>query len=244
MQEISIFVLFRIAVKRIWFLVLALVLAMALAFSYCEFVAKPVYGASAAIIVTNGAVVTTEENSSSQKLLGSDIQASLLLADLVVDMLKTPDIYKYLAKKLDGEYDYKLLKANTTVVRRGDDTLFIDISYLDENPQKAIKIANMFASAACDYVAEFISKSDPRVVSSADRALLVSPKTARTTVIFGLVATFLTYTIFVVVELLNNTVKGEEDFVARYEIPLLGTVPDFEEARKAVSYKYYTKGGY
>ena len=241
MQEISIFVLFKIAGKRIWALLIAFVVAAVLAFSYCQLIADPVYGASASIIVTNGAVVTTDENSSTQKLLGSDIQASLLLVDSVVDMLKTPDIYKYLAGKLGGGYDYRKLKSHTTVTRRGEETLFIDISYTDADPQNAIKVANMFASASCDYVAEFISKSDPRIVSSADRAALVSPRTFRTTFLAGFGAALVLYIVFVLIELLNNTIKGEEDFTSRYDIPLLGTVPDFEEARKRKSYK---KGGY
>ncbi len=241
MQEISIFVLFKIALKRLWALILAFVLAAGLAFSYCSFIADPVYGASASIIVTNGAVVSSEENSPTNKVLGSDIQASLMLVDSVVDMLKTPDIYKQLSKELGGKYDYNFLKANTTVSRRGDDTLFIDIVYKDGDPKNAIKIANLFASVSCDYIASFISRTDPKIVSSADRASLESPKTVRTTFIFGLGTVFVLYLVFVFIELLNNTVKGEEDFTARYKIPLLGSIPDFDEARRASSYK---KGGY
>lgn len=241
MQEISIFVLLKIAGKRIWWLLTAFAVAAVLAFSYCQLIADPVYGASASIIVTNGAIVTSDEGSSSQKLLGSDIQASLLLVDSVVDMLKTPDIYKYLAQKLGGGYDYKLLKARTSVTRRGEDTLFIDITYRDKDPQNAIRVANMFASASCDYIAEFISKSDPRIVASADRASLVSPRTFRTTVLSGFAAAFVLYIVFMLIELLNNTIKGADDFASRYDIPVLGTVPDFDEARKRKSYK---KGGY
>lgn len=233
MQDISAFVLFKIALRRIWVLILAFVIAALAAFSYCEFIAKPVYGANASIIVTNGAVVTSESDSTAQKVLGSDIQASLLLADSVVDMLKTPDIYKYLSRKLGNGTDYKSLMANTSVSRRGENTLFIDIKYLNRDPQEAIKTANLFASASCDYVASFISKADPKIVSSADKASLVAPRTFRSTVLAGLIAAFVVYAVFVLVEILNNTVNGEEDFTLRYNIPLLGSVPDFEEARKA-----------
>ena len=242
MQEISIFVLFRIAIGRLGALILAFVIAAGLAFSYCEFIATPVYGASSSIIVTNGAVVNQDDSSTTNKVLGSDIQASLLLVDSVVDMLKTPDIYKYLARKLGDGYDYKALIANTSVSRRGEDTLFIDIFYTDKDPQKAITVSNMFASAACDYVAEFINRADPKIVSSADRAGLVSPRTLKTTLLAGILVTFILYVVFVFIELLNKTVKGEEDFTARYDIPLLGTIPDFDEARRASSRK--KKGRY
>lgn len=241
MQDISVFVLFRIALKRIWVLILAFVIVAAAVFSYCEFIAVPVYVASSSIIVTNGAVISSESDVNSQKVLGSDIQASLLLADSVVDMLKTPDIYMYLSRKIGGDIKHKDLMARTSVKRRGEETLFIDISYTDNDPQQAIKVANLFASASCDYVAEFISKANPKIVSSADKASLVFPKTLRSTILAGAAAAFVVYAVFVLLEIFNNTVKGEEDFAQRYNVPLLGSVPDFEEARKARSRK---KGDY
>ena len=236
MHDISIFLFFRIARKRFLPLLIALVVAAGLTFSYCEFVASPVYGANASIIVTNGAVVSsTNDLQDIQKILGSDIQASLLLADSVVDMLKTPDVYKYLSRKLGSDIDYNTLMTRTTVARRGDDTLFVDISYKDTDPKQAIRVANMFASISCDYVAEFIPKANPKVVSSADKARLVSPRTLRNTALAGLGVAFLLYCVFVLIEILNDTVRGEDDFTSRYNIPLLGSVPDFEEARKAKS---------
>lgn len=236
MQDISVFMFFRIARKRILPLLLAFVLAAGLMFSYCEFVSNPVYGANSSIIVTNGAVVSSSNDLQDiQRVLGSDIQASLLLADSVVDMLKTPDVYKYLSRKIKADIDYNTLMARTTVARRGEDTLFVDISYKDVDPKQAIEISNLFASVACDYIAEFIPKANPKVVSSADRATLVSPHTLRNTVLAGIIAAFVLFSVFVLFEILNDTVRGEDDFTSRYNIPLLGSVPDFEEARKAKS---------
>lgn len=234
MQEISIFMLFGIARRRIWALILAFVVAAGLAFSYCRFVADPVYGASASIIVTNGAVVTANTDQEIQKVLGSDIQASLLLANSVVDMLKTPDIFKYLASRLNDK-DYGKYMAATTVVRRSDESLLVDITYNEGDPEKAIKIVNMFASVACDYIAEFIPKANPKIVSKAQVAKLVAPRTVRMTALFGIGAAFVLYAIFVLIEILNDTVGGEEEFTSRYDIPLLGSVPDFDEARKGRS---------
>ena len=134
MQDISIFMFFRIARKRFLPLLLTFILAAGVTFSYCEFIAHPVYGANSSIIVTNGAVVSTNDLQETQKVLGSDIQASLLLADSVVDMLKTPDLYKYLSRKISADIDYNTLMMRTQVARRGDDTLFVDISYRDEDP--------------------------------------------------------------------------------------------------------------
>ena len=247
MQEISLYVIFKIARKRLLPLIITFIITAGIAFSYCTFIATPVYGATASIIVTNGAVVATDEasTSSGDKILGSDIQASLLLANSVVDILQTADIYKSVADKLGKEdkinYDYKSLMSHTSVVRRGDDTLFIDITFKDTDPYRAMKVANTFAEESSYYVKDFISKSSPKVVSKAYRATLVSPRTFRTTVLVSFGSTFVLFVVLIFVELLNNTIKGEEDFTSRFAIPVLGTIPDFEEARKVSSYR---KGGY
>ncbi|MBR4761673.1 MAG: hypothetical protein IK086_03460 [Clostridia bacterium] len=248
MQEISLYVIFKIARKRILPLIITFILAAVITFSYCSFIATPVYGATASIIVTNGAVVAADSataTSSGDKVLSSDIQASLALADTVVDILCTDDLYQAVADKLGkedkAEYDYKDLKSQTTVVRRGDDTLFIDVTYKNTDPYKAMKIANTFAEESCYYVKDFISKSNPKVVSKAHKSSLVYPRTFRATVLVSLGATFVLFVVLIFIELLNNTVKGEEDFTSRYTIPVLGTIPDFDEARKVSAYK---KGGY
>ena len=248
MQEISLYVIFKIARKRILPLIITFVLAAVVAFSYCSFIATPVYGATASILVTNGAVVATDNTtitSSSDKVLGSDVQASLYLVDTVVDILSTDDLYQAVADKLSKEdkeeYDYKVLKGQTTVLRRGEDTLFIDITCKNTDPYKAMKIANTFAEESCYYVKDFISKSSPKVVSKAHKSSLFYPRTFKTTVLTSFSAALILFVALVIVELLNNTVKGEEDFTSRYNIPILGTIPDFDEARKVSAYK---KGGY
>ncbi|MBR4910966.1 MAG: hypothetical protein IKZ47_06575 [Clostridia bacterium] len=236
MQNVSIFSLFRIARKRWMILMAAFVVAAAIAFSYCTFIAKPVYGATVSLLATNG--VPAQSDSATQKVLSSDVQASLSLADTIVDILKTNSLYEEISSRLDGEIGYKTLAANTTVKRRGDDTLFIDITYCDSDPQRAMKIANLFADTATEHIDNIpglIGNSDPSVMSYAYTAKLVSPHTFRATVLVGLGATFLLYCVFIMIEILNNTINGEEDFTSRYDIPLLGSVPDFDEARRARS---------
>lgn len=237
MQDISVFSLFGIARKRWLVLAVTFLVAAGLAFSYCSFIATPIYGASVSIIVTNGEV-SQSSTSTTSKVLGSDVQASLYLADTIVDILRSNSIYQEVSSALGGEPSYKTLAANTTVERRGDDTMFIDITYVDSDPDRAMRIANLFADmskAHIDNISGLIGNSDPNVMSYALTTTLVSPHTFRNTLLWGIVAAFVLYCAFVLIELLNNTVNGEEDFMARYNIPLLGSVPDFDEARRVYS---------
>ena len=198
MYGLGIFVFFF---RKLAILISVVAIVVGASFAYCEFTEKPEYEASASIIVTNGPVVSADDGQSTQKVLGSDIQASLLLADTVVDILETPDIYKYLARKLGSGSDYKQLMSKTSVVRRGEDTMFIDISYRDGDPDKARQIVNLFASASCDYIAEFIPKSNPKIVESADTPKRVSAYTLKTALSVGFKAVSCTINVFAIVDL-------------------------------------------
>ena len=48
-----------------------------------------------------------------------------------------------------------------------------------------------------------------------------------------------------VIESLNRAIRGEEDFTNNFDVPLLGSVPDFENAELGSAYrKKRGRGGY
>ena len=129
---------------------------------------KTEYSATASILVTNGAV-TTSYAETTDKISGSDISASLYLANTVVDILNTPDIYIELANEL-GEEDYQSLQNSFLIARRSEDTLFVDITYSNSDQKKAVDIVNKFTELACDYIPRFIPSARVNVASIAVKA--------------------------------------------------------------------------
>ena len=153
-KTINIMDLVMLALRKLWILVIATVVCAVAAFGYCKFFLTPSYSATSSILVTNGAVITSYEETT-DKISGSDISASLYLADTVVDILNTPDIYIELADTL-GEDDFQSLRGGFSVARRSENTLFIDITYSSTDAVKAKETANIFADVACDYIPSFI----------------------------------------------------------------------------------------
>ncbi|MBQ8751518.1 MAG: hypothetical protein IJZ13_00250, partial [Clostridia bacterium] len=71
----------------------------------------------------------------------------------------------------------------------------------------------------------------------ADEGTRVSSGAARYAAIGGLVGFFLSYVLFLVVFLLDNTLKGEQDLKDRFvDVTVLGSVPELYPGRR-------TKGG-
>ncbi|MBQ1278818.1 MAG: hypothetical protein IIY13_00135, partial [Clostridia bacterium] len=210
-----------------------------LALTYCEFIAEPSYKATASVLVTNGAIAG-EIEATGDKVAATDVSASLYLADTITDILKTPDVYMQLSHELGGDYTYVNLMESFTISRRSDDSLFVDLEFVSGDPMQAMRVANTFAEIACQYVPEVIPYAYARVTATASKSTLAFPQTTTTTVIAALLGAVLAYAIAFVVEYTNSTLKGEEEFINKYNVPLLGSVPDFENADED---NYSKKGG-
>ena len=222
-----------------WIIILAALICAGLALTYCEFIAEPSYKATASVLVTNGAIAG-EIEATGDKVAATDVSASLYLADTITDILKTPDVYMQLSHELGGDYTYVNLMESFTISRRSDDSLFVDLEFVSGDPMQAMRVANTFAEIACQYVPEVIPYAYARVTATASKSTLAFPQTTTTTVIAALLGAVLAYAIAFVVEYTNSTLKGEEEFINKYNVPLLGSVPDFENADED---NYSKKGG-
>lgn len=243
-KTINIMELVMLAWRRLWILILVAVIAAAGAFCYCRFLVTPIWGAKSSIVVTNGAITIINPDSTQDKVSASDLSASRFLIETVIDVLKTPDLYKQVADELGKDYNYLSIKSRTAISPRSENSLFVDITVTSADPKEAMRIANKIAKVSCDYIPEIIPNSAAIDVETAVSASMTHPRTARTTAIAGVVGAVLAYAVLFIIESTNRAIKGEEDFTTRYDVPLLGAVPDFENAESGGYRKSKSRGGY
>lgn len=234
MNEISLASLASIILHRIWIVILVAVLCAALAFSYCTFIATPVYSARTSILVTNGGILTEDTDSIST----NDLSASIYMMNTCVDILKSQPIYKSLEEALGGKYSYKELKSGFSISKRDDENLFIDITFKSTNKEEAIQIVNTFTQLCPQSMA--IEAVIVKEMDMADSASKIYPQTFSSTAIFGILGAVISCVIIILVETLDQTIKDEEDFVENFDIPVLGAVPDFDNSP---TYAYRSKTG-
>jgi capsular polysaccharide biosynthesis protein len=65
-----------------------------------------------------------------------------------------------------------------------------------------------------------------------------SPNVAMYTALGGLLGLILSCGIIILIDYLDNTVKGGEDLSQRYGLPVLGEVPSFQNKDKGGYYSY------
>lgn len=250
-KSVNITDLLLLAWRYVWVIALSAIIIASCAFSYCKFLVTEVYSATASIIATNGAVTVHNDKTT---VSASDLSASLYLAETVIDILKTPDIYKDLADALNKDlnvasndpraYQFQNLMGRASVVRRGENTLFIDVTFSSTDPKEAMRMANKFVEISCEYIPEYIPHSIAKVASTAIKASKTHPRTFRTTAVAGMFGAVMAYVIVFVIDSANKSIKGEEDFTTRFDVPLLGAVPDFENVENGAYRKSKNRGGY
>lgn len=241
MNNISLVSLVRVAIKYYYILIISALVCGIAAFSYCQFVAVPVYSAKGSVLVTNGAIINANQDSvvtGSSKVNNTDIAASLQLADTITDILKTSDIYKELADGTGNKYQYSQLKNMASIKRRSTDTLFIDISFSASTPEEAKTLANKFLDLAPDYILKFIPNSTAAVTTIAESATRTYPRTPVTTVAAAFIGAVISFAVVYLISFTNTTIKTESDITDNYKITLIGNIPDFSSAKSKGYHKY------
>lgn len=245
MKNISFFTLVEIALKHLLVLIAAAMVAAVGAFCFCEFVAVPQYSATGSIMVTNGGIVSSSNDNDElygENINNTDITASLNFAHTVIDILNTNGIFKDLANELGGEYTYSQLKGLSSIARRSTNTLFIDISFTANNREEAINLVNAYLEMAPDYINTFVPKSAVTATAKADTAAKVFPRTIVITGAAGIFGAAMAYAVIFLIYCANTVIKGEDDFKDRFDIPILGCIPDFSTSKNEKYYKRYSYG--
>lgn len=250
MKNVSLFTLIEIALKHIFIIITAALLVAVSAFCYCEFVAVPRYSATGSLIVTNGGIYSEEDlqydnYNPDNNLDNSDIQASLSFLNTVTEILKKPDIYIKLSDKLNNKYSYNQLRGLANIVRNNTNNLLIDVTFTATNREEAMELTNAFLSVVPEYISSQFPQTTITNTYSADSAGKVYPRTLVTTALFGIVGAVIAYAILFLIYCANTVIKGEDDFKDRFDLPVLGCIPDFATAKSEKYYKKYSysKGG-
>ena len=265
MGEINITYLLQLAWHRIWALIMAAAVFAIAAMCYCEFLAVPQYSAVSSVIVTNGSILIENDkgtagvanpNDVDGTVNGTDVSASLSLANTVVDIISSNNFYSEVADSLNknaefakfgkNKYTYSLLAGMVKVSRRNSDTMSVDITVSSSNSDETVAVASAVAEYAKEYIIKYIPQSKTEVLDKARVANKTFPRTAIITIAAAVVGAALAFLMVFIIDSLNQTIRGEEEFIAKYDMPLLGSVPDFENVEVVGSYKIYkTKdGGY
>lgn len=226
-----------VLLQRIKFIILATVVMGLLFFMYSRFVIAPMYSTSTMIYVQNysssqresandkssttkkadddtAKKTTNEEN---QKIYPADISASANLAEICVTLFKNSD-------EMTALYD-----GCTVNVDVADGTFFITITVDGTDAQKCANVANQLAEKAAEV---YNSKFSYGQIGTLRQAKVPSapyaPSNTKNMLIGAAIGLIASCLISILIELIDTTIKSEDDIQDIYGIPIFAEIPDFE----------------
>lgn len=228
--------LLEIFLKNISIILIITILTGVLAFALTEAFMTPKYESYVTFYVNN------DTKSTVNKTLGSDIQASQMLVDTYIVILKSEKVLGETVKNIEQKglkgYSSSRLRNNIAAISV-DGTEVFKIMVRDENPAASRIIANTLAEVFPVLIKEYIEASSAIVIDSAVDGYQVSPNLKKN-IIFGMIWGFLlSYLFLFLKELFDMRIKDEDELKKFFKEPVLGVIPDVNEAKNYRHSAYY-----
>lgn len=227
-----------VLLHRIKFIILATVVMGLLFFMYSRFVIAPMYSTSTMIYVQNyssaqradansntkstTATKASEDtkkttNEENQKIYPADISASANLAEICVTLFKNSD-------EMTALYDGCTVNVAVT-----DGTFFITITVDGTDPQKCANVANQLAEKAAEVYNSKFSYGQIGTLRQANvPSAPYAPSNMKNMLIGAAIGFIASCLISILIELIDTTIKSEDDIQDIYGIPVFAEIPDFE----------------
>lgn len=214
--EIDLMEIAQYLLRHIKWIALSILICAVLALGYTKLLVTPQYTASSSIYVLTS---TTSITSLTDLQIGES-----LTADFQVIAISRPVIETVVeALSLDATYDEML---ETITVTNVSDTRILTITVENPDPQLAADISNALSIALCDRIAEIMVTERPTTVETAIAAEEpVSPSTLTNVLIGALIGAVLSVGVFVVIFLLDDTIKDASDVEKRLHLNVIANIP-------------------
>lgn len=160
----------------------------------------------------------------------NDINASQKLVDTYIVILQDDDVLQQVADQLSTPMTVGELSGAISM-QSVNQTEVLQISAETVSPELSAEICNTLAEIAPSVLQRVVKAGSVEVIGSAKAPRHASSPNVKLNSLLGaLIGLALSVGASIVIYLLDNTVKGEEDLKARLDVPVLGEIPSFDNA--------------
>ena len=230
---VDIFGLLQLLLKRSWIIAAATAVCCIVALLYSVILITPTYRSGFTTYINNR---NTPQSTGSTSV--SDLSASMGLAYVYAEVIVARPVLTEAAQKCGLTYSQLAGMVETTV---SENAPVISVFVEATDPTQAANLAQAIADTAPAHVKEVVEGSsmkiiEPPIVASSPYA----PNHTRNALIGALVGFLLSAAVIITVEMIHDKVDKPEELEERYQITVLGSIPDTLAAEKQDSHY----GGY
>lgn len=220
--EIDLRELLGVMFQHFWVILLCAAVGAILAFSACKLFVTPQYKSSTSVYILN--------KSDNSTVTYSDVQLGTQLTKDYAKLIKSRTVLESVIEECELSFGYKELNERISV-NTISDTRLIEISVLDEKPDRAQLIADAVRKKASERIVEVMAIQAVNVVDEANLPMSpVSPSVVKWTGAGLLFGAFLCVMLLTIQFLLDDTIKTSDDVEKYLGLSTLALIPEMEDA--------------
>lgn len=223
MEELDLKELLTIFWERKAQIILIILIFAILGVAYSYFLVEPDYKATTKLVLTQ-----SSESSKDGSITQADVTLNSKLVSTYGEIIKTDNVLKTVVKNINNpEITIKDIKENVTV-KSVKDTELLEITVKNSNPNYAAQIANEIAKVFCERVVDIYSISNTYVLDRAEpSAIPYNINHIKDVIIFAFIGVIVAVIYVLISNILDNTIKTEQDIEKIGGLLVLTTIPDY-----------------
>lgn len=228
--------LWDIFVQRLWVLILTAVVAAGglLLINHLTFV--PAYSSTATLYILR------QDNSTTTESSDTDFSLALNVVNDCDYLLKSHSVLDEVIQELDLEIDYKDLSESVST-SNPENTRILEVTVESDSPKNAKRIVDALCEIGQKKIAEAMGFQQVNLYEYGTLDPEPCNTTSMTTyLLVGMIAAILAYSVFLIVFLLDDRIRTEEDIERYLGLSILGDIPNSNE-KKNHQYGYYKAYG-
>lgn len=214
--------IFRMFLAHIKLIVILTIVGAIVSFGYVELLVDEEFSTKALLLVQNNSGVT-EDNSTvtdaeiDERVNTKDIDDSVLLANTCAKLFTTdPDMTE-------------LFSGCKVEITPDEESYFLEVVVTSTDPDRAANVANQVVEKAPEVYSTYFTAGRVDTVYEAQIPRSPSAPNVQQYVIMGLLVGFiLALGISFLIEIVDTTIKPDDDLYAMYDIPVFAEIVDFE----------------
>lgn len=215
--EIDLRELFYALKKHILFILTALLAGAVIAGAATKIFITPVYSATSTMLV-----LTKETTLSSL----ADLQIGSQLTKDYNILITSRTVLQDVVDELNLDMSYKELKGCITV-DNPTDTRILSITATNTDPEMAKKIADTLAKTSADFIGDKMEVTPPKIIEEGEvPTVQTSPSTKKNVMVGALAGLVLSAGVIILLTLMDDTIKSEDDIEKYLGLTTLATIPD------------------
>lgn len=235
----------RLLRKKFIWIILAAAVGGVLFYCYARFFVTPLYTSTISFYVSSHQLATAAPDATvppDSAITSTQIAAAKELIKTYGVILKDTSVTSVISDSIGNRFSPGEISSMISVSAVADSTI-MRVSVTCADPKAAEEICNYLDEIGSAKISEVTNSG---YIHSIDKASFPkapsSPNIKRYLFIGVLLGIVLSCTIIIVIGMLDNTVKSEEELEQRLHVPVLGKIPAVEASQN--NYGYKQRGGY